>query len=347
MVEAVLIRRIGLPWSLRAHAAGPLAPAWVGLAIGLGVLSTFLLLASFQGWLVGLRYQGEPAWETLQLRIELLQAVMIGYLPTAAAYSLRSAVRELRSLQPVLGWDEARLEGELNALGRLDRRLLALTCCVGAAIGISLVFTEGYWVDDRPPWGHPMLTWNLIRAGLIGWLFARTATVEIWIGARFSQLGRRDPQVDLLDPSPLSAFAQRGLGAVLRLMLFAALFSLILLTPFSADTTLFVLAIGLLAALSALVLPTLGIHARMREVRDAELARVRGAIRRDRERVLEGAPGATRLAELLAYEARIAEAPIWPLDVSTWLRFGLYVGLGLGSWLGAALVERLLDSALG
>jgi len=28
------------------------------------------------------------------------------------------------------------------------------------------------------------------------------------------------------------------------------------------------------------------------------------------------------------------------------LRFGLYVALGLGSWLGAAAVERMLDMAL-
>jgi hypothetical protein len=32
----------------------------------------------------------------------------------------------------------------------------------------------------------------------------------------------------------------------------------------------------------------------------------------------------------------------WPIDVSTLLRFGLYLVVGLGSWLGAAFVERLV-----
>ena len=37
----------------------------------------------------------------------------------------------------------------------------------------------------------------------------------------------------------------------------------------------------------------------------------------------------------------------WPFDASALLRFGLYTAVGVGSWLGAALVERLLDTVLG
>ena len=53
--------------------------------------------------------------------------------------------------------------------------------------------------------------------------------------------------------------------------------------------------------------------------------------------------GAEGLAEL---EQRIASGSEWPFSGSTVLRFGLYTALGLGSWLGAAFVERLLESAL-
>ena len=53
-----------------------------------------------------------------------------------------------------------------------------------------------------------------------------------------------------------------------------------------------------------------------------------------------------RLADLVAYEGRIAAVRAWPFDTPTLLRFTFYVALGLASWFGAALVERLLDSVL-
>ncbi len=36
----------------------------------------------------------------------------------------------------------------------------------------------------------------------------------------------------------------------------------------------------------------------------------------------------------------------WPFDASTLLRFALYTSLGVGSWVGGALVERVLGAAL-
>ena len=36
----------------------------------------------------------------------------------------------------------------------------------------------------------------------------------------------------------------------------------------------------------------------------------------------------------------------WPFDAPTLTRFFLYVAIPLGSWIGGALVERLLGAAL-
>ena len=73
-------------------------------------------------------------------------------------------------------------------------------------------------------------------------------------------------------------------------------------------------------------------------------------IRAGRQSLLElDAAGVTspgRMADAVAYEARVASIPTWPFDVSTLVRFAFYVALGLGSWLGAAAVERLLDLVL-
>jgi hypothetical protein len=101
---------------------------------------------------------------------------------------------------------------------------------------------------------------------------------------------------------------------------------------------------------AAFLLPLLGARQRLRQRKDAELARVRQALREARDRVL--APDAAErlagglLADLIAYERRVAEVPEWPLDASTLLRLALYLVLGLGSWVGAALVEWLVDAVL-
>jgi hypothetical protein len=53
------------------------------------------------------------------------------------------------------------------------------------------------------------------------------------------------------------------------------------------------------------------------------------------------------LANLIAYHQLIARVREWPIDFANLLRFFLYLFIGLGSWLGGAIVERLLDSTLG
>ena len=50
---------------------------------------------------------------------------------------------------------------------------------------------------------------------------------------------------------------------------------------------------------------------------------------------------------LLAYEARIEGVGEWPFDPSTLRRFGFFLLIPLVSWIGGALVERLVDAALG
>ncbi len=52
------------------------------------------------------------------------------------------------------------------------------------------------------------------------------------------------------------------------------------------------------------------------------------------------------LADLLAYRAFVEGLREWPFDTSTLVRFALYTLIPVGSWLGGAFVERLLDRLL-
>jgi hypothetical protein len=98
---------------------------------------------------------------------------------------------------------------------------------------------------------------------------------------------------------------------------------------------------------AALLLPARGARDRIRAAKRGRLVALRDEIRKG-ERALEnigpeGDRAAVRLPALLALEARVEAVREWPFDASSLLRLSFYVSLGLGSWLGAAAVERLLE----
>ena len=87
-------------------------------------------------------------------------------------------------------------------------------------------------------------------------------------------------------------------------------------------------------------------RARIQEAKRQELARVHAAIRGE-PGALRGSPLAARpapdLAELLAWRAAVEGVQEWPIDASTWLRFVLFLGIPLASWIGGALVQHVFE----
>ena len=62
---------------------------------------------------------------------------------------------------------------------------------------------------------------------------------------------------------------------------------------------------------------------------------------------MDDSPANLRLANLIAYYQLIDRTREWPIGAANLFRFFMYLLIGLGSWPGAAVVERLLDSTLG
>jgi hypothetical protein len=112
-----------------------------------------------------------------------------------------------------------------------------------------------------------------------------------------------------------------------------------------------VIAGTLALGVASLLLPSRGIHQRLREGKRVELARVRQAIERSSRELFEPEDPAASdrqppLPALLAWEARIESVREWPFDTPTLVRFALFLLIPLGSWLGGAVVERVVDLAL-
>lgn len=336
------------PWAIRFPGSVSRAPHWIFAVV---VPAWLVILAVYHYLAIGPEafraVDPEIAW------FELVHALIIGYLPASIAYSLRGARRDLHALRPALRLSDTQFRDRLLALGTFNGAQLFLLVVLLVGLSQASLFGPSpspTWPEGRPPLGDPRMTWIMLRNGIIAALGAQLVYVDVTVARRFSKIGETWAAIDLLDLSPLAPFARRGLRSVLIWTGLTILTSLLFLVSWARPAARAALVLILSVAAIVLLLPVLGVHRRAREAKGAELERVREALRSERDALLAARePGAVadpRLSNLIAYERRIESARTWPFDPGTLVRFGLYVTLGVGSWLGGAIVERLLGSAL-
>jgi hypothetical protein len=335
-------------WSLRLFDAIPLPPIWVGIGIGLSIFGLYLAYT----WTFGPSIGGLSG--TLPVAnlwgAELILAFLIGFAPTATTYTLRGSLRDLEDLRPGLGCSDEEYADLRRQITSFRPGPLRLTGVLSVVLTVGWVaISPEIWLDGRrPPLTHPSFLWLAGRNALMSWSAARALHLEIVLARAFSRLGDRLSSIDLLNQSPLAPFGRRGLRTVLLWMLFAAFYSLLFTGNWAAGPVPLLIGSILLYAVIGFLLPVRGARRRIHEEKQAELHRIRTAIRETRERTLarRDETGGGRLADLVAYEGRLTSVHEWPFDASTLLRWALYVALGVGSWFGGAIVERGLDTAL-
>ncbi len=328
-------------WSARLYQSVPLAPVWLSVGIALGLLGLFLILAWAFGGLDIFRAGDQALWEYREVRIAFLVASLVGYLPTARHYVAAGARKNGQDLRPLLG-PAQRLEPPDARASR-----------TAGFLGLLFVPFTAFLLDRDPTLYLQRAYWGAETS--FGWVVGALACRSFGLfvydtlayARGFSDLGRRLERIDLLDPRALAPFARQGLRSALLWLILISLFSLN-----AFDFTWFAATgvIALLGGTTALILPVYGIHQRLGEAKQAELERVHAAIRGEPEG-LAGSPLAERaaslgLADLLAYRKFVESVREWPFDSPSLLRFALYLGIPLGSWLGGAFVERLLGVAL-
>jgi hypothetical protein len=281
----------------------------------------------------------------------MVWCLIIGMAPAVTAASVRGSLRDLADLGPALDGSAEELTALRRQIVTVPARTVTLTGLVTAAGTILLMLNnDNPWIAGRrPDLTHPALIWFVGRNVVNWWLISRAVVIEVYLARAFSQLGTRLRAVNLLDATALAPFGRRGLRSVLLWMLYLSLFSLQYIMGRAEP----VLGLGLVfvvgIALTAFLLPVWGAHLRLRDAKAAELTRVRERLADARIHTFntpadEGTGG--RLADLVAWERRVSEVGEWPFGGSTLMRFALYTAIGLGSWLGAAFVERLLERAL-
>lgn len=338
------------PWTLRLFDRAAPSALWVGVGISGALFSIFLVYTSLfgaaPGTLAGLR--GQHTWIA-----EILQDLFFGFTLAIAAASVRGAVRDLDALLPTLEagpTDRAALRAEILTYRPLPLALVAAAIAIFS--GITTPPDPNLWVDGQfPGFSHPTAVWLAVRNFLNWWAVGFAMTLELMLGWRFSRLGDHLTTIDLLERARLAPFARRALRNVALWMLLAAFLSLHYAGTGLAGTLLpFALVSLTTFAAAAFLLPLWGAHRRLAACKQDELSRVRAALLSSREVML--APSAAeartggRLADLLAYEARITATREWPIDASTVLRLAFYMTLGLGSWVGAGVVQHVIERTL-
>jgi hypothetical protein len=166
----------------------------------------------------------------------------------------------------------------------------------------------------------------------------------------YARIGGELVSVDLLNLQPLAPFVRKGQRSVVLWVVLSMIFSAFWIegSAGSANAIVPILLIGLLTA--AFFLPVVGVHRTIRGAKRAELDRIRRELRGEREAMLRvreaGQTVDAGLANLVAYRSLVESTREWPFDLPALARFALFAAIGAGSWVGGALVERLLGAAL-
>ncbi|UCE86201.1 MAG: hypothetical protein JSU66_00175 [Deltaproteobacteria bacterium] len=331
----------------------PVAPVWVGAGLSLALIGLFLALVTATGDLARFLEGQEAWWEARDGRLGVLLALLAGYVVAARRYARLGVRSYLAELRAGLDWPRRDFEAAARDLEHLEPGRVRWAGLAGAL----MVPVLGLLVDRDPlvyfqpgHWGGAN-SWVWLVGAVAAWNGGCLFYAVVTYGRRFSSLAGRIPAIDLFDLTPLAPFARQGLRSALPGLILLSFFALN-----SLDRGFF-WAVGLMGTLSlaavtaALLLPMGGVRRRIRAVKQDELARVDAAIRGDASGLAESAiarrSGAVSIADLLAYRSFVQSVREWPFDAPTRLRMLLYLGIPVGSWLGGAFVERLLDQILG
>jgi hypothetical protein len=347
MAEAPGIASGFAPWTQRLVETPPWSPLRLALAIAAALVLCLLAIeAAFDRFAV---LASGPVHARGDFRLALVMIGMVAYLPGAFAYAVQGARRALEELAPAIRCTPTELAALREEAGRFEPRALRRAGLAGVGLMLLVPLATNLELDTWAVWLLPSeaVFHRLLLPG-IGWFGARFVYAVLTESQRLSRIARERVAVDLLDLRPLAPLARQGLRQALLVAGLLSLLSLALIDRDVAPALWMVLACGLAASgslsLAALALPVRGARAAIIAAKQAELERVDTDLRRARE---GQAPAGRSLADLIAWRSLVAAVPEWPFDAPTLLRFALYLAIPLGSWLGGAVVDRLVDTLLG
>jgi len=263
---------------------------------------------------------------SLGLVTDIVLSIMFGYVITVPYYINQEAERDFLILRPELNCDDNEYDNWLARVRNTAGVSLYVAAAFATIAGYVNFMDQGRWMG-----GEQMKTFLNVFA------LSRTLASIFISSFLFAVIAHRFADIELLNLERVTLFSRHALRGVLVLMLFI---------DFDKETFVILGVPGFTAA-AIFLIPLYPLHRRIRAEKQRELERIRADIRRENEARIAGDKDWAKLADLIVYKQEVEQVSTWAFDTPTFLRFALYVSLGIGSWLGAAFVERWLGTLLG
>jgi hypothetical protein len=286
------------------------------------------------------------------VRIAIALIAMLAYLPTATHYVLRGARHTADALRPLLRLEDADVRALVDEVGARSGAGFRRAGWMGVFVALLIPL-----IVDLPRGEFPYrlgqnaeVVWHRISLPFVGWWAVRLTYVIGVESRRLSALAEGLRPIGLFDLKPLLPFARQGLT---HSLLQIGILSIFLVMSFFevgfGPAAAFIALLTLPAAANGMLLPVRGVHSRIRVEKHRRLAWCQ-----ERLRTLQadsaGGPDASvtrELADVLTLRSHLEAVREWPFDTSVIVRLAIYLVIPLGSWAGAALVERAVDAFLG
>jgi len=329
-----------------------ISPLWLGIGISVTLLLLMFVIETVTGRWSQLLIGGEfdplarvSGGVLRDVRIAIIHCLVVGYLPAALLYALRSGRRTVLELQKVLSCTPDECEALAKTV-RLNKRSMVLLGL--AAFGLSLL--APYLVPPVPeaPWNpatwSPEVAWARILGPVTAVLGSWLAYAVVSVSIRMSRIAKSLATIDLLDLSPLAPFTRLGLSNALLQVGFLSIWSLMMIETGFGQLMILIFGMTLIGTAFALLATVYGVHQRIRQSKEQALGWVNAELTAEQPTFLE--PSADqesgRMADLVAYRSMIGRVSEWPFTLSTYTRVALYVLLPLITWGVGLVAEEVL-----
>jgi hypothetical protein len=322
-----------------------IAARYFPILVGCFVLLALLLFFWLSNALFPEHATGLVGWSPLYITgMALTHSTIPAFLLATLIYSDR---RTRESLDQLVNAGRVNQEAAMS-VGAGGSGLGLAKNFAATLLGLYLGAVQISWQPVLGGFGEPggAQAASLAIGNIATWLVVVHVSLRrILVSIDFRRLGMADTEVDLFRLDTLLPF---GRVATLHLMIVAMALSCSAFQSLDAELRWENYSAALAAAVPAglvlVLLPMLGIRRNVRLAKDRALAKLDEAIDHA-SRDLE--PDALRyLGDLLQQRKSIEHAREWPLDTTAFSRIAIYFVIPPVAWVGGALVEILVQSAL-
>ncbi|MCZ6459328.1 MAG: hypothetical protein O6766_08200 [Gammaproteobacteria bacterium] len=273
--------------------------------------------------------------------------VILAYIIPVFHFICERSQTALCALTPVLDLDVEQIALQERALIHKPRRWRLIVLSVGLLAGSA--HNAVLWIANGDvPVSSNIGTWVVtVFATMAVWLVMTTVVFALVHNASlFARLSKR-LKIDLLNTPALKPFATVAVISTLAMIGAQAAYPLMLM---EGEISTITYLPGLVATagpmLLMLFLPIWPVH---RLLADQKRKTIDGLTQQivNAPRMTDDQQAAlAELNPLLAFRREIMQVPEWPFDIGLLARLLLYLILPPLTWVGAALIENLVDSVL-